>query len=188
MSAATNFLLPAGYVLTLTADSSSSGSYFTLITLSGPRSNITSLPSNTSVTIGPFNIPTCYGYVSDTGSIHKNMVLFLPTNAPAISTVTGNILIGSNDIYIVNNNSTRVILTLPAICNVGDYVRIIGKGTAGWRIAQPSGLFITYGDVATTVGTSGYLESNDRDCAEIICVANNSEYQVVSSQGNITYN
>lgn len=92
-----------------------------------------------------------------------------------------------NNAYIANN-AAKVTLTLPSTASVGDTIRVVGKGAGGWRIAQNAGETIYYGIQSTTSGTGGYLEYNHRrDSVELVCVTTNSDWQVISSIGNIIY-
>lgn len=102
-------------------------------------------------------------------------------------TVSSSRIVSPGSLYISTSNTSRVVFTLPPVCEVGDYFRVAGYGSAGWRIQANTGQIITYGDQQTSVG--GYLESiDDRDCIELVCVIANSEWQELSSQGNITIN
>jgi hypothetical protein len=90
-----------------------------------------------------------------------------------------------NTAYITTNDISRVVFDLPNVCSVGDYFRIAGYGLAGWEINAPPGISIIYGDQETTNG--GTLSSiNPHDCIELVCVAANSKFEELSSQGNIT--
>lgn len=89
--------------------------------------------------------------------------------------------------YIANNGS-QVVLTLPTTAAVGKIVRVVGKGAGGWKIAQNASEIIHFGSADTTTGTGGYLESaHRRDAVELVCVVADTEWNVISSQGNITY-
>lgn len=90
-----------------------------------------------------------------------------------------------NNGYIANN-AALVTITLPATFAVGTTVRVAGLGAGGWKIAQPAGDNIVFGNVGTTAGTAGYLAStNQYDAVELLCVVANTTWAVVSSQGNI---
>lgn len=90
-----------------------------------------------------------------------------------------------NKAYITTNDLSRVVFDLPATCSVGDYFRIAGFGLGGWEINAPPGISIIYGDQETSNG--GSLASvNPHDCIELVCVAANSKFEELSSQGNIT--
>lgn len=85
-----------------------------------------------------------------------------------------------------NKGSGTLVLTLPSSSAVGKTVRVSGLQNA-WRVVQNSGQVIHFGNMDTTVGVSGYLESNDpKDCVELVCSVANTEWNVISSQGNIT--
>lgn len=87
------------------------------------------------------------------------------------------------------NSASRVVITLPLQANVGDTIEVAGQGAGGWRIAQNNGQKIIFGDVETTQGTGGYLESTEpNDTVRIICQVQNTTWEVVNGViGNITY-
>lgn len=136
---------------------------------------------------------------------NKQAALVSGTN---IKTVNGNSLLGSGNISVggmswvevtgtsqtasvntgyILNNASLVTLTLPTTAAIGDSIKVVGKGAGGWKIAQPSGDIIYFGNLTSTTGTSGYLSSTHRrDTVELVCVTANTEWQVVSSIGNIT--
>jgi hypothetical protein len=92
-----------------------------------------------------------------------------------------------NSGYICNNASL-VTVTIPTTAAVGDIVRVVGKGAGGWLIAQNASEVIHFGNVDTTTGVGGSLASTHRrDAIELVCVVANTEWNVVSVQGNITY-
>lgn len=89
--------------------------------------------------------------------------------------------------YIANKAGT-LTFTLPVTCAVGKTFRFTGINTAlGWKIAQNNGQTIYFGASATTTGAAGYLQSTAiRDAVEIVCVVADTDFNVVSSIGNIT--
>ena len=91
---------------------------------------------------------------------------------------------------IIANKAGLLTVLLPATASIGDILEITGINTAvGWRIAQNALQQIHFGTVSTTAGIAGYLEAtNIRDSVKLICVVAgaSTEYNVLSSQGNIT--
>jgi trimeric autotransporter adhesin len=86
--------------------------------------------------------------------------------------------------YVANNNSTRVAFTMNAV-NAGDAFKVVGHGTAGWRLSPASGQRIYLGNSVTTLST-GYIEStNNGDCVELIAVST-TEIRVINWVGNLT--
>lgn len=86
----------------------------------------------------------------------------------------------------IGNNAAGVTFTLPDTAAVGDIVRVTGL-QASWTIAQNAGETIYFGNDATTTGVGGSLSStNARDVVELVCVVANTDWQVLSSIGNIT--
>lgn len=86
------------------------------------------------------------------------------------------------------NNVALVTVTLPSTAAVGDIVRIVGKGSGGWKLAQNASQTIYFGSDTTTTGTSGSLASTHRrDCVTVECVTANTDWVVTDSQaGSIT--
>ena len=102
--------------------------------------------------------------------------------------VTADGSITMNTFEIANKAGTQCVRTLPATAILGEKYRIAGKGATGWRIAQQAGQTIHFGNVNTTTGVGGYLEStNQYDAIEILCTVANTDFTVLSVQGNITY-
>lgn len=88
--------------------------------------------------------------------------------------------------YILNNVGL-VTATLPASASVGDIVAVVGKGSGGWKIAQNSGQTIHIQGSNTTTGATGSLSSTTKyDCAELICITANTDWEVRHSMGNLT--
>ncbi len=87
----------------------------------------------------------------------------------------------------VLNNSSRVTAILPPSADFGDTVRVVGKGAGGWLLAQNAGQTIHFGSQNTTTGTAGGLASQSVfDAVELLCTTMNSDWTVLSSQGNLT--
>ncbi len=103
------------------------------------------------------------------------------------STITADQTATTNNGYICNKASA-LVLTLPTSSAVGDYLRVTGINTAlGWKIAQAASQQIFFGTSSTTSGTGGSLQSSaTRDAIELVCIAANLTWQVLSAQGNIT--
>jgi hypothetical protein len=88
--------------------------------------------------------------------------------------------------YIATDNVTRTILTLPAVAAIGDTVRVLGQGTAGWEVIYGAGQSIHLLSDTSTV-TTGNVMSNDRyDTVELICLVANTEWICATVTGNLT--
>jgi hypothetical protein len=86
----------------------------------------------------------------------------------------------------ITDGASQITYTLPTTADEGDLFKIVGKSTSGWRIDQNVGQTIYMGDVSTTTGTSGYINStNGKDCIELVCVTADSDFVVSSSIGLI---
>ena len=103
--------------------------------------------------------------------------------------VTGTSKSATKNLEYICNNASLVTVTLPSTISQGDKIRIIGKGTGGWRLAQNSGQTINFGTSSTTTGASGYIDStNQYDVVEIICITDDTDFVVISSVGNLDVN
>lgn len=101
--------------------------------------------------------------------------------------VTGTSQTMAADTWYIANNASLVTLTLPTTAAVGSVVRVIYKGAGGWKVAQNASEIIRHGPYATTTGTGGYIASSAAgDCVELVCIVADTEWRVVSSQGNLT--
>ncbi len=126
-----------------------------------------------------------YGATNDTAMTYGNFMAQFPsaqwTNVPGSSQA-----MTPNTGYIAND-STLVTLTLPSTAAQGTILEVSGNGSGGWLIAQNAGQQINFGIDSTTVGTGGSLASTQRyNAIRLLCVAANTTWNVLSSQGNIT--
>lgn len=81
-----------------------------------------------------------------------------------------------------------VTFVLPASAAVGDVFKIVGYGNL-WTLTQNALQSITLGSQVTTIGALGNIVATHiRDCVTIVCVVANTEFQIIDSIGNITFN
>ena len=110
----------------------------------------------------------------------------------ATDSVSWNEVLGITQAMLVDNgyvanNVALVTLTLPVIAGFGDQIRVAGKGAGLWRIAQNAGQTIHFGASNTTPGAGGSLTAINRyDCVELLCTTANTDWTVLSVQGNLT--
>lgn len=88
----------------------------------------------------------------------------------------------------IANNVALVTLTLPVSSVVGDMLRVVGKGTGGWTVAQNASQTIHLGINDTTVGVGGSLSSTNRyDAITMVCTVANLEWTICDGpEGIIT--
>jgi hypothetical protein len=87
----------------------------------------------------------------------------------------------------IANSSSKVELELPTNMDRGDVIRVVGRGSGGWKISQDGSQVIHFINKDTTTGLTGYLESTEQyDSVEILCIVDDTEFVVLSSTGNIT--
>lgn len=81
----------------------------------------------------------------------------------------------SNTIYIANDPTSLVTLTLPATSAVGDIVSIVGASADGWSIAQAAGQQIQISPNHSTLGVGGSVAStNQYNSLNLICIVANT--------------
>jgi hypothetical protein len=107
---------------------------------------------------------------------------------PTYTVETSSFSLVANNGYITNGGSL-VVATLPAAATVGQTFIVTNISASGWQIAQNAGQVIQIGDESTTSGVTGYLQSNNiGDTVTFICTVVNTNFQVISMMGNVTYN
>lgn len=161
----------AGSTLTINADDNVVGS---VVSDSG-----TATPTSNAFTI------------AGSGSVSTSASGSTVTIAVSGSGLSWNVETGTSANMAVNNgyignNAAGVTFTLPASAAVGETIQVTGLQDS-WTIAQNAGQTIYFGSSSTTTGVGGSLASTDaRDVIELICVVGNTDFQVISSIGNIT--
>ena len=90
----------------------------------------------------------------------------------------------ANNAYMMNRG-TLITATLPVLAAKGTMIKFTGMGAGGYKIAQNNGQIIYFGTLATTPGIGGSMSSTfDRDSIELVCVVENTDFNVLSSIGN----
>lgn len=152
-----------------------------------------------NVSTGAVRFPAYTATSSFTGTVVGYLAFdssgnILTTSAPAgggitFSEVTGTTQTAAINTGYITNNASLVTVTLPSTAALGSVVEIVGKGAGLWRLGQPAGLTIRFGNVSTTTGTGGWLGASHRyDSVRLVCTTANTEWTVVSAQGVIDVN
>jgi hypothetical protein len=151
---------------------------------SGP-STPTTYAGNTGTATPAANILNIIGSGGIATSATGNTITITGTSSSFTwNTVTTATALVTNNGYIPKGG-TSVVFTLPASASVGDTYRIAGYGNL-WRVAQNAGQTIFLGNQTTTAGTGGSLTATlTKDCVELLCVTANTEFEVITSMGNI---
>jgi len=149
--------------LTFDADTGSAVPAANVINVFGNGSNVTTSAAGNTITI-------------DADGFIWNEVLVVGPTAMAVQNG-----------YIANNVAL-VTLTLPAVAVVGDIVRVEGKGSGLWTIAQGAGQSIRIGNSTTTVGVGGSLTATDAgDGVGLLCITANTGWMVTDGTGSINW-
>lgn len=166
-------------------------SYFQLKQTAASLGAVTTLTGNTGGGVGPTS-----GNINIVGSGSITVTGNPGTSTLTISssggTFTWSEVTGTSQAMAISNgyianNAGLVTLTLPAVAALGSVVRVAGKGTGLWSIAQNSGQTIHFGSVNTTTGVGGSLAAILRyDCVELLCTTANTDWTVLSVIGNLT--
>ena len=105
---------------------------------------------------------------------------------------TGDVSMVVNKGYVINNSTAdnRTILALPTGSDSAlKHSEIIGKSIGGWRVSQATGQKIIFGNMETTAGTGGHVQSShNNDFVKIVCTSTGSypsEFAVAGSIGSI---
>jgi hypothetical protein len=110
----------------------------------------------------------------------------VPSQSLPVVSVTGATAQLATDTSYHVNNASLVTLTMPTTASVGAVIEIIGVGAGGWRLTQNVSQQIFFGNSATTIGASGRIDSTHRrDCIRLVCVAENTDWEVFPAQGNL---
>lgn len=96
------------------------------------------------------------------------------------------ITVVANNGYIANESSATLVYNLPATAAVGNIVSFTNiSSTKQWQIQANTGQTITLGTVSSTsAGTA--TSTQNGDTVTLICTVANTNWQVISSIGNIT--
>ena len=107
--------------------------------------------------------------------------------------VTSNQTMAANKHYVVTGSSgAEIALTLPTNANTtaGDYIRVTRRqgATNTWRVSQNAGQQIRWSGAESTLGTSGYAQSNSADTSMLLmCMETDSNtfatWQIIQQEG-----
>lgn len=103
---------------------------------------------------------------------------------PWTTLVTGQTLIINNGYFMAN--SANAIYTLPTIAALGQILQIINNSNYTITLAQNANQKIQFGNVATTLGVTGSIASNNiGDSITLICSVSNNNFMLLGApQGN----
>lgn len=105
------------------------------------------------------------------------------------STTSNAVQMAVNTTYVATstNGGTLVVYTLPATAAVGDQVKVIGKSTAFWKVAQNATDTIFYGAATSTPGNTGYATTAQiYASATFTCITASSIWAITEFAGTIT--
>jgi hypothetical protein len=102
--------------------------------------------------------------------------------------ITGSTVMAPNTGYFVNSAGLAT-LTMPAIMNTGDVIKVVRVGAGDFLIQQLAGQQIQFGNQTTSVGIPGSIQSqNIGDAVEIICRTPIINFVVLDCMGNLIIN
>lgn len=90
-----------------------------------------------------------------------------------------------NNGYITNRPATPVTVALPATCDLGDTVAIMGKGAGGWSLVANAGQTIVFG-MQSTVAAGSISSTQQYDNIEVACIEVDTTWEVRFGIGNLT--
>lgn len=142
----------------------------------------------------PLRIP--YGAANDyvlTSDENGNASWQPPTGSggliPWVNVTSTSQVMAVNTAYAANN-AGLVTLTLPETSAFGDVIQAVAYGTGGFEISQGDGQQIIVGNVSSSLGSSGFVSSNNRyDSIYLVCMEANSIWIAANApQGNLNFN
>jgi hypothetical protein len=102
----------------------------------------------------------------------------------------GSATLAAENGYIADSGSLTTF-TMPTNNSLGDTIKIVGKGSGGWKIVYSALQNIIFGNVTSTTTTGNISSNNANDCLELVCTTASIAapiFTVVSSIGNISVN
>lgn len=154
----------------------------------GGGSGITQIDGDTGSTTGPivdFTTNPGAGITSSFNVSGATVTLNLSLSGPSgftWSVVTTNTTMVQNTGYIVNSVS-NVTLTMPTIASVGSITEVCGIGVGNWIISLNGGQSIKYN---TSTPATSITSTNPADTIRILCTVANTQFIVLSGEGNPT--
>lgn len=100
----------------------------------------------------------------------------------------GSATLAAENGYIADSGSLTTF-TMPTNNSFGDTIKIVGKGSGGWKIVYSLLQNIIMGSSASTLTTGNIASTNANDCVELVCTTASITapiFTVVSSIGNIS--
>lgn len=98
---------------------------------------------------------------------------------------SGSATLAVGNAYYTNNGASLVTYTLPSTAAQFTIIQVLGSSSGGWKIAQLSGQSIVAGNLTSTVGATGSVQSVDATAGvTILCTTANTTWQVYSGSGN----
>ncbi len=87
--------------------------------------------------------------------------------------------------YLATNDTTPVIVTLPASMRVGETVRVSASGAGGWILAQNAGQSILFGNLVNNLGATWSPRATSLNWKAIAASADGSKLAAVVNGGHI---
>lgn len=94
-----------------------------------------------------------------------------------------------NTQYIADSGGPSISFTLPTTAAVGSIIRVVGKTASFWNIDQNAGQTIRVGNLISTTGVAGFVQSLDQyGIVELICVTADTDFVCMAPQGYLNVN
>jgi len=111
------------------------------------------------------------------------------TNVPGrifeVIPTSANIQALANTGYLATNDTTAVVVTLPASMRVGETVRVAGSGAGGWIVAQNAGQSIIVANLLDSVGLNWKTNDSTRPWKAVAASADGKKLVAVVNSGQI---
>lgn len=121
--------------------------------------------------------------VGDIGT--NTLTITVNSEGMTYNTITASQMLVINNAYICISPGGALVLTLPAVSNLGDEIRVTLDGATSFSIAQGAGQSVRIGNRVTTAGVGGSITSTQQgDTLHLVCQTANLKWNVLSSMGN----
>lgn len=209
----TNVAPSATSGIPLVSNGSSSNPSFTTAVVAGGGTGSVSFNINGAV----YSNTTTTG-VLQSATLTSGQLLIGGTTTPAAATLTAGLGIsianGNNSITItasgggftwtdatnasytvaaangyVADRSSLVTFTLPTNNALGDTIKIVGKGSGGWKIVYTTNQQIFFGSSTSTLSSGNIASTNALDCCTLVCTTASASapiFTIVDAVGNLT--
>lgn len=104
------------------------------------------------------------------------------------STITASQTLSVNNGYFCIAPGGALVLSLPAVSNIGDEIEIYLDGATSFQVTQAANQSVKFGAQVTTTGVGGSITTTGQgDGIRMVCRTANLRWYIVSCMGNLIF-